>query len=79
MLDSECVLNELIKLIEIDVRKELRGKIPNRNTFPLEERGFLRNKALDDVPKKPQCLLVLYALAQNIKQTATRSGNGRKI
>lgn len=66
--DLECVLDELIELVEVDVCKELRREITDGNAFSSEEVGVLCHEALDDLPEERDGFLILQASSKNVEE-----------
>lgn len=61
MPELERVFDELIKLFEVDIRKELGSKIADGDPLPAEEIRVLGNETSDDFTEQSDGLLILHA------------------
>ena len=66
--DSQLVLHELVKLIHINIGKQLRRQIPNRYAFALEQIRTTSGEAFHDLPHQPHKILVVYPSSENTQQ-----------
>ena len=65
MFDFQLTLHELIKLIHVNVRKDLRCQIADWHASSLEQIRSACGKALDDLMHQSHDLLVLDLCAEN--------------
>lgn len=63
MLKPKPMLHELVKLVHVDVGEELRGKIPQRQTFSLLDVETLHNRT-EEINDQ----LVVQPLVENMNQ-----------
>jgi hypothetical protein len=68
VLDPECVFDELIELIEIDIGKELRSKITDRDSLPAEEAGVIGEGTPDDFTEQGNSLLILHSSTDYVEE-----------
>lgn len=68
VLDSKCVFDELIELIEVDIGKELRSKITDRDSLLAEEAGVLGKRTPDDFTEQGNGLLILHSSADDMEE-----------
>jgi len=66
--DSQLVLHELVKLIHINIGKQLRRQIPNRYAFALEQIRTTSGEAFHDLPHQPHKVLVVNPSFENTQQ-----------
>lgn len=65
VLDLECVFDELIELVEVDVGEELRGEVSDGDAGVPEESRVLCGEAPDNLTEKRDGLRILQTLLKN--------------
>ena len=73
-LDLERVLDELIELVEVDIRKELRGEVADGDALLSKESRCLRSETLNDLPQEYECLLILQAFPEDAEEDGVIDG-----
>jgi len=68
MFDLQIVLNELVEFVHVDVGKQLRSKIADRQTVTIKERRLAGRKASDNLLHKPHGVRINYPLFENCQK-----------
>ena len=75
VFDPECMFDELIELVEVDIGKELRSKIADRDSLPPEEFGILGKGTPDDFTEQRNGFLILYPSSDDMEEYVMIDGS----
>ena len=56
--DVQSLFHELVKFVQIHVRKKLRRKVSNRQTLAAKEWPWPQGETIDNFPEQPNCICV---------------------
>lgn len=79
MFNPECVFDKLIELIKVDIGKELRSKIVDRDSLSAEETGILGKGTPDDFTEQGNGLIIFHSSADDMEKYIVIYGSEESV